>query len=192
MKHICPNQINFKTENIVKPWKPCPGSKTRLKEVKTWTWSNSPEIEKEQSRNSHLQIRTLTKRQPTLASIFSRAIGQSWQLWGGCVLFSSSFPKINAVFAGDNHRGAVVAMCPVPVSPLCHPKRKKKALNSHPAHTKQAEGRHKSKMCRVCIWRKLHKLWSLYRRWWQQPRKEWAAFLNLHVAGCLGANLSSK
>lgn len=136
----------------------------------------------------------MTKGRPIAASIFRCAGSLGWQLWEGCVLFYSSFPKINAVFAGDNHRAAVVARWPSPGLPhpaaFCQPKKPIfTAQNSHPANKNRRKADTKTNMTQ-CV---LHPLKSaqimafFYQCWWQCKWFWWmgGGFLNVHMAGTL-------
>lgn len=113
--------------------------------------------------------------------------GPGWQAAEGCVLFCSSFPKINAVRAGDNHRAAVVARWPrgpplaSPARPKFTPRRAKTGGRRarkqpaptclHPARTGPNDG-------------------GLNPRRWRRWKKGVDFFLffslslNLHAAGC--------
>lgn len=92
----------------------------------------------------------------------------SWQLWEGCVLFYSSFPKINVVHAGDNHRAAVVARWPGPSLPhpaaFCQPKKTAfTAQNSHRTRKNRRKADTKANVTQcVCIRWKRRKLWSFF------------------------------
>lgn len=72
---------------------------------------------------------TSNKKRTTAVSIFSSASTLGWQFWEGCVLFYSSFRKINTIFTGDNYIAAVVARwltlgVPHPAA-FCHKTKKK-------------------------------------------------------------------